>query len=208
MRQGRRTIVCLLIALLLLALGPIARSFATLAPVSMLAGAPPPIAGCESLHGWAPDWAPNFIGSDYTISESYQCDGYRLHLNIVQYLDQHQGKEAVGELNEVIPRAWWNATTRRRQSIEPDVDVEEYRVEGTPLRITIWNWYAVGTQPAASGTAVKAMEALNALTLRSRATTNLTIAVEPEPGVDPRKALANDASEVWSWFITEMRVRG
>lgn len=208
MRRGRRAIVCLLIALFLLALGPIARSFATQAPGAMLAGAPPPIAGCESLHGWASDWAPNFIGPDYTISESYQCDGYRLHLHIVQYLDQHQGREAVSELNEVIPRAWWNTTTRRRQSIEPDVHVEEYRVERTPLRITIWNWYAVGTQPAASGTAVKAMEALNALMLRSRATTNLTIAVESEPGVDERESLANDASEVWSWFIREMSSLG
>ena len=75
-----------------------------------------------------------FVDADYTVSDSYQCDGYRLHVYIVaQYLEQHQGKEAVGEFNSVIPRAWWNATTRERELPSDPLEVEEYRVERAPL---------------------------------------------------------------------------
>jgi hypothetical protein len=85
-----------------------------------------------------------------------------------------------------------------------DLEVDEYRVERSPQRLTIWNWYVVGAQPASSEFAAKAMEAVNALRLRSMATTNLTVAIEADPAVDARTALAIDAAGIWSWFRVEM----
>ena len=129
-------------------------------------------------------------------------------MNIVQYTQQHQGKEAVGEFNSVIPRAWWNATTRMRQQVTANLEVDEYRVERTPTRLTIWNWYFVGMQPTSSELTTKAMEALNALRLRPSTTTNVTIAVEADPEFDAVKVLRVDAMDVLEWFRTEMRSTG
>jgi EpsI family protein len=160
------------------------------------------------MHGWSADWLPTFVAPDYTISDSYQCDGYRLHVSLVQYVEQHQGKEAVGEFNSVIPRTWRNVTTRGRQFVTEHVEVDEYRVDRTPIRLTIWNWYAVGVQPTSSELETKAMEAFNALRLRSRATTNITVAVEADSTFDATEALRVDTTSIWSWFEREMRSTG
>jgi EpsI family protein len=160
------------------------------------------------MHGWASDWSPTFVAPDYSIADSYQCDGYRVHVSVVQYLEQHQGKEAVGESNSVIPRAWWNSTTRRRQRVAANLEVNEYRVDRAPMRMTIWNWYAVGAQPTASEFTAKAMEALNALRLRSRSTTSLTVAVEADPHFNAIAVLQTDVPGIWSWFVDEVRPNG
>ena len=208
MRPDKRLIGFLCLGILVLAIGPVARTFAVQAPSSINRASLPQIADCVPLNGWAADWAPRFVDPDYSVAESYQCGGYRLHINLVQYVEQHQGKEAVGEFNSVIPRTWWNATTRSRQTVLPNLEVDEYRVERAPLRLTIWNWYAVGVQPTPSGFTVKAMEALNALRLHSRATTNLTVAVEADPNFDAAAALRSDSSALWKWFNIEMRANG
>ena len=146
--------------------------------------------------------------ADYSAADSYQCDGYRVHLSVVQYVEQHQGKEAVGDFNSVIPRNWWNATTRARQLVNEDLAVDEYLVDRSPLRLTIWNWYAVGARPTSSQFVVKALEAVDALMLRSRATTNFTVAIEADADFDAVDVMKNDASEIWAWFTTEMSANG
>jgi EpsI family protein len=198
--------VCL--GLLLLALGPIARTFGVQSIQSIMRVPLPAFSGCTSLRGWSADWSPIFVSPDYSTSDSYQCDGYRLHVNLVQYVEQHQGKEAVGEFNSIIPRAWWNATTRGRQRVTANLEVDEYRVERTPMRLTIWNWYFVGVQPTSSELATKAMEAFNALRLHPSTTTNITIAVEADPEFDAVKVLRVDVKDVLEWFQTEMRSTG
>jgi len=200
-----RLIGYLCFGLILLALGPVARTMVVQQTAPIVRTALPPIAGCVSLQGWTADWSPTFVDPDYSIADSYQCAGYRLHVSVVQYVDQHQGKEAVGEFNSVIPRAWWNLTTRSRQSFDSGLYVDEYRVERSPMRLTIWNWYAVGVQPTRSEFSTKAMEAINALRLRASATSNLTLAVEAAPGLDATADLKNDASAIWTWFKSEMK---
>jgi EpsI family protein len=200
-----RAIGFLSLGLLLLALGPIARTFAV-RPAAPIDRTPlPSFANCTSMNGWSAEWSPTFVAADYSISDSYQCDGYRLHVSLAQYVEQHQGKEAVGEFNSVIPRSWWNATVRERRQAAKHLEVNEYRVDRTPLRLTIWNWYVVGVQPTSSEISTKAMEALNALRLRSGATTNITVAVESEPDFDAAKVLKADATQIWSWFEAQMR---
>lgn len=196
------------LGLLILAAGPIARTFATQTPALINRVPLPSLGECRSLHGWSAAWTPTFVDPDYAIAESYQCDGYKVHVNVVQYVDQYQGKEAVGEFNSVIPRSWWNATTRSRQVVTSDLEVDEYKVERSFARLTIWNWYAVGLRPTSSIFEVKALEALNALRLRSRATTNLTVAVEADPGFDATPVLKKDAGYFWTWFNSEMRTKG
>ena len=208
MYQFRRLLGFFSLSLVLLGLGPTARVLAIQSPASINLLLLPAIANCRSLHGWTSDWSPLFVASDYSVANSYQCEGYRLHVKVVQYVDQHQGKEAVGQFNSVIPRAWWNATTRTRQRVTADLDVDEYRVERVPLRLTIWYWYSVGVKPASSDFAVKAMEAFNALSLRARTTTNLTIALEAEPDFDARKVLKIETTNIWAWFNAEMRPMG
>ena len=203
MARNRRVAVTACLGLLILAIGPLARTFAVQSPTKVNRVSLPGLPGCESLNGWSAEWTPTFAGPDYVVADSYRCDGYTLHVRLVQYVEQHQGKEAVGELNSVIPRTWWNATTRSLRFVEPDLEVDEYRVEGAPRRLTIWNWYAVGLHPAASGFGVKALEALNALRLRSSATTNFTVAVEADTAFDPTTVLRRDASYLWKWFRTE-----
>jgi EpsI family protein len=205
---GSRQIGFVCLGLLLLAVGPIARTFAVQSNASIIRGPLPSFSNCASLRGWSADWLPVFVSPDYSISDSYQCDGYRLHVNIVQYAEQHQGKEAVGEFNSVIPRAWWNATSRGRQRVTANLEVDEYRVQRTPMRLTIWNWYLVGVQPASSELTTKAMEAFNALRLRPSTTTNITIAVEADPEFDAAKVLRVDVMDVLQWFQTEMRSTG
>lgn len=198
----------LALSISLLALGPIARSFTVMASSPMRPSDLPPLAACTPLQGWTSDWSPTFVDPDYAISESYQCDGYKVHVSVVQYLKQHQGKEAVGEFNNVIPRAWWNATVRRKQRVEPDLEVNEYLVDRLPLRMTIWNWYSVGIHPTASGFTTKAMEAVNALLLRSTTTTNLTVAVEANPHFDSSAVLRTEVPVIWTWFVDEMSANG
>lgn len=196
------------VGLIVLALGPIARSF-VVQPIASINRVPLPALGnCISMHGWSADWFPTFLAPDYSISDSYQCDGYRLHVSLVQYIEQRQGKEAVSEFNSVIPRTWWNATTRGRQVVAPDLEVNEYRVDLTPIRLTIWNWYAVGNQATPSELTTKAIEALDALRQRSRPTTNITIAVEADPSFDATGALKLDAASIWAWFEAETRSTG
>jgi EpsI family protein len=194
--------------LVILALGPIVVTHAVRAATPISQTPLPDIAGCRSLHGWVADWTPVFVTPDYSIANSYQCDGYRLHVKLVQYVEQHQGKEAVGEFNRVIPRSWWNYTITTRRSIDDSLDIDEFRVELPSSRLTIWNWYAVGDRSVSTGLGAKALEAVNALRLRASATSNLTVAVEADPEFAPGNALKSDASAIWNWFIDEMRRSG
>ncbi len=191
-----------------LALGPLSRSYFADAATSIAPTGLPSIAGCRSLQGWVSEWSPKFVAPDYVVAESYQCAGYRLHVSVAQYVDQHQGKEAVGEFNSVIPRSWWNYTTRTRREAGEALEVDEYRVELPPTRLTIWNWYAVGVRPTSAGLEVKMLEALNAMRLHATATTNLTVAVEADQGFDPAPALREDATAIWAWFTAAMTGAG
>jgi EpsI family protein len=193
------------LGILILALGPIARTFAVQQTASIIRSPLPLIGGCKSLHGWSAEWMPTFVGADYSISDSYQCEGYRLHVHVVQYVEQDQGKEAIGEFNSVIPRSWWNATHRSHQVVMPGLEVDEYRVERSAEWLTIWNWYAVGTEPTESEFATKAKEAVNALRMRTRATSNITVAVEADSGIDATRTLKADAAGIWNWFEADMR---
>lgn len=204
----KRRLGRLLLCVVILGSGPVARSLAFQPTTSINATALPYITDCESMHGWSGEWSPTFIEPDFSISDSYQCDGYRLHVSVVQYVEQHQGKEAVGEFNSVIPRTWWNVTTRGRQRVTPALEVDVYRVDLSPVQLTIWNWYAVGLRTTSSEFATKALEALNALTLRSLPTTNITVAVEADPGFDTATVLPNDTKAIWAWFEAEMRING
>ncbi len=160
------------------------------------------------MRGWHGQWSPSFVGADYTAAGSYQCDGYRLYVNVVQYVEQHQGKEAVGEFNHVIPRKWWNDTTRQQRQVTSKLTVNEYRVERTSRQLTIWNWYAVGLQPTPSQLMTKALEAFNALTLHRKATSNITVAVEADPRFDATKVLTRDTDHIWTWFEAGMKSNG
>jgi EpsI family protein len=193
------------IALATLLIGPLARMHVSPAAPTIARATLPIIGGCVALHRWAVDWTPSFNDPDYRISQSYQCEGYRLHVSVVQYVEQHQGKEAVGEFNKVIPRSWWNSTVRRRESIDDDVPVNEYRVDRQDSQLTIWNWYAVGDEATASPFVVKALEAWHVLQLHGRATTNITVAIEGDEATDTTRALTADAEQVWSWFVGEGR---
>ena len=208
MLLDRRLLGFLCLGLMILALGPIARVAGGQTQASIMRIALPPIAGCVSLSGWVAGWSPAFVDPDYSAADSYQCDGYRVHLSVVQYVEQHQGKEAVGDFNSVIPRSWWNATTRGRRVVSDELEVDEYSVDRSPLRLTIWNWYAVGVRPTSSEFVVKASEAVDALILRSRATTNFTVAIEAEPDFDAVDVLKTDASGIWAWFKTVMSANG
>jgi EpsI family protein len=202
MRRPSRAAVCGSIAAAVLLIGPLARFNTLRAMPTIEAATLPAIAGCSTPSPWASDWAPTFVDPDYTIAFSYRCDGYLLHVRLVQYVDQHQGKEAVGELNSVIPREWWNSTVRQREFVSDDVPVDEYRVDRQGRRLSIWNWYAVGLHATTSPFAVKAFEAWNALRFRSVPTTNITVAIEGAPQ-DATNALLNDATSVWAWFTQQ-----
>ncbi len=52
------------------------------------------------------------------------------------------------------------------------------------------------------------MEALNALRLRARVTTNITVALEADPAFDASKHLEAETSDIWKWFQGEMRSSG
>jgi len=195
------------LALAVLAVGPLARSFASHPAARIEFPALPLLAGCETMHGWNAGWSPQFVGPDLAISDTYQCDGYRLHVSVVQYVEQRQGKEAVGEFNAIIPRSWWNITTRAQRNATTDLEVSEYRVDGTP-QLTIWNWYAVGVQPSSSELRTKAIEGLNALRFRARATTNITVAVEADPTFDATGPLRTNVPRIWAWFVSQMGSAG
>jgi EpsI family protein len=203
-----RAIVFLFLGALILGLGPLAKSMPRPASASLDHAALPSIPNCQSLRGWSTEWSPTFIGADYTLRGSFQCDGYRLHVNVVQYVDQHQGKEAVGEFNRIVPRLWWNATTRRSSSAGSDLQVDEYQVERGASRLTIWTWYAVGTHATKSELGTKTLEAVNAILFRSRPTSNLSVAVEAPREFSVSGVLPSDAGEIWDWFRGEMRTQG
>ncbi len=204
MRPLSRSLVCAVIAMAVLCAGPLANSRAAPARSTLDGAALPAIEGCSSLPGWAADWSPTFVDPDYTIAGSYQCGGYRLHVSVVEYVEQHQGKEAVGEFNSVIPRAWWNATVRQRQFVGTDVPVDEYQIDRVNGRLRIWNWYAVGGRPTASQFEVKVFEALNALRFNAVSTANLTVAIETESNPHS-EAIEADARMVWTWFAERQR---
>jgi EpsI family protein len=206
--SNRRLLRFLGIGLVILALGPLAttylaRSVARIDQVTL-----PQIPNCQALNGWAVDWTPTFVGPDFAVADSFQCNGYRLHVNVVQYVEQRQGKEAINDLNSVVPRSWWNNTTRTRRSVADNFDVDEFRVAMPSSRLTIWNWYAVGVRPVASGTGAKFLEAINALTLRGSVTSNLTVAVEADPNFEATDALTLATSSIWKWFTTAMNLAG
>jgi EpsI family protein len=207
-RLDRRLLGFLCVGLVALAMGPIARTSVVRIPALIVRAPLPPMPDCVSLHGWAANWAPTFIASDHSTSDTYQCDGYRIHVMVVQYIEQHQGKEAVAEFNSVIPRSWWNATTRDRRAVGDALEVDEYSVDRAPLRLTIWNWYAVGVHPASSELVVKAFEGANALLLRSSATSNFTVAIEAESGLAAARVLEVDALVVWEWFTNQVEING
>jgi EpsI family protein len=194
--------VCASIAAAVLLIGPLARSHVARAVPTIDAATLPTIAGCSASSQWLPDWSPTFVNPDFTLARSYSCDGYRLHVQLVQYVDQHQGKEAVGEFNSIIPHEWSNSTARQREFVSDDVPVTQYQIDRQNGRLTIWNWYAVGLRATASPFVVKAYEAWNALRLRSVPTTNITIAIDGAPQ-DVHAALRNDSISIWSWFVRQ-----
>jgi EpsI family protein len=205
MRRPSRALACAGVALAMLMIGPLARTHGPRVGATIDRVALPAIADCEATPGWTTEWKPMFVEPDFSVARSYQCDGYRLHVSVVQYVEQHQGKEASGEFNRVIPRGWWNSTERRRGHLNDDVSVNEYIVDRRDSRMTIWNWYVVGDDATASPYGVKALEAWNALRFRGAPTTNITVAVEAGETTDATPWLATDAAQVWMWFLQQRR---
>ena len=200
MRRPKRWIVYGAIAFAIMTFGSLVGAHAERAASTIEHASLPTILGCEPMQPWAPTWSPAFVGADFVLAGTYRCEGYLLHVSVVQYVDQRQGKEAVSESNRVIPRDWWNATKQRRQYFSSNIPVDEYRVaSGIPL--TIWNWYSVGLRPATSLFGVKMFEAVNALRFRAEPTTNITVAVEGG-GERSEALLAADAETVWMWFTS------
>jgi EpsI family protein len=198
-RPNRRVAGFLLVGLAILALGPIVQTHVVLGgaiqPLSI-----PTVSRCRDLGRWSSDWTPRFVSPDFQAAESFECDGYTLHINLVQYVGQRQGKEAVSDSNSVIPRNWWNNTTRARRTIGAGLEVDELRVLRPPRALTIWTWYAVGTRPASSDISVKALEAMNVMMLRASTTTNFTVAAESDIDFDATAALDRGAAAVWNNF--------
>jgi EpsI family protein len=196
---SRRALGFLLMGIAILTLGPVLHTHVVRAD-QVPRPTMPTVTNCRDLGRWDPEWSPTFVAPDYRVANSFQCDGYNLHINIVQYVGQRQGKEAVGDSNSVIPRNWWNYTTRALRTTDAGFDVDELRVDRPAKRLTIWTWYAVGDRPASSEIGVKTLEAMNAMMLRESTTTNFTVAVEGGADFDATNVLDNDASAVWRNF--------
>jgi EpsI family protein len=197
--------VFFLAGLALLVLAPIGTAHVRAGEQTSIGEPLPALPQCGSPSSWTGPWMPSFVEPDYVVAATYECPGARLHVALVQYLSQQQGREAVSEFNRVIPREWWNRTARARRSLRSGITVDEYRVDLSPVELTVLNWYAVDDVATTSEFETKLLEAFNVLRWRASATSNLTVAVETSDEVGARQLLATQADTIWRWFVSEIR---
>ncbi len=142
----------------------------------------PLIAGCEQPTDWRASWRPSVKGADAQQLGSYRCGEVAVHVLIVSYVNQAQGKELVGTDNAVVPREWWELGAQTRETLAlrdgATLRVNQTRIASGARSMVAWHWYAVNGRATPSGPVAKLYEALAALAFRPIESRAYVVSVE------------------------------
>ena len=103
---------------------------------------------------------PDFRGADRHMYSSYEdVDGHIVEVNFYEYFIQHQGKEAVNDLNEVFLEEQWKLQSRMKYSPSTGPDDFELNLSKIVSRYgqekIVWQWYEINNTWTASDIAAK-----------------------------------------------------
>ena len=142
----------------------------------------PSIAGCEQPMEWRATWTPSMKGADAQQLGSYRCDETMVHVVIVSYVNQGQGKELIGTESAVVPREWWELGAQTRQNLAlrdgGTLQVNQTRIARGADSMIAWHWFAVNGRATPSGPVAKVYEALAALAFRPIESRAYVVSVE------------------------------
>lgn len=128
----------------------------------------PAIAGCGSAGTWSENWRPKLESPDFAALGTYECAGAPVSVFVAGYDTSEQGKELVGESDQLIPYAWRRYVTTGHSRFETAdgrwIVVNEVQVRKDRRGSLIWYWYAVGGHSATTSLAVKLWQGLQLLT--------------------------------------------
>jgi EpsI family protein len=121
-------------------------------------------------------------GADAQQLASYRCGEAVVHVVIVSYVNQGQGKELIGTDNAVVPREWWELGAQTRQDLAlrdgGTLRVNQTRMAHAAGSMIAWHWFAVNGRATPSGPVAKLYEALAALAFRPIESRAYVVSVE------------------------------
>ncbi len=187
-----------LAAIGLISLGPLSKT--GLAPTDAKLSEMPHLLKCDAAVS-SDRWRPEFRGADQTEYREFECQDGTIDVLAALWRTQSPGKEAVSELNHVVPKELRFVTTSSRAETPLGFHVRELIVRDNENPLVIWTWYAIGNRPVASDLEAKALETFNAALFRREPTAAFAVRASAATVSHARELLSEHIASIWSTYL-------
>jgi len=158
----------------------------------------PTVPGCVGPMEWRLAWRPIVDQADGVWLGSYECGVSMVSVYVGGYVDIAQGRELVGQSNQLFPASWRRFSAKSTEQIQlgqiGNLVVNEVDYKHPEKRLVSWYWYSVGGRPMTSRISVKFFQGWQALTGESRHAFVSILVVSGNTGVKEKRELLRQFS--------------